>query len=279
MAFFFSKLPEIWPWLILIAAQMAALTSQRWLATVLLGLFVGVALTMDLLTPIAALFVALGLTLAARLPALSGRAAWLWHLAFVTWSVALGAHLWPGFHNLLVLDQVRAGPGSAPFSMYLNLDKPMVLFAVLLACPAILGHQRTIRPATLLAGLAVLPALFAVGVLSGAVKPEWTIPPWWLVFALSNLFLTCLTEEVFFRGYLQTKLAARFGPGVGLGLASILFGLAHFAGGAALVVFAALLGLACGLGYLATGRLWVPVLMHFGFNLTHLILFTYPAPV
>lgn len=61
--------------------------------------------------------------------------------------------------------------------------------------------------------------------------------------------------------------------------ASLLFGLAHFAGGPALVGFASILGLACGLGYYATRRLWVPVAMHFGFNLTHLFLFTYPGPL
>ncbi|MGL6500415.1 hypothetical protein ACSZOJ_19370 [Aeromonas dhakensis] len=48
-------------------------------------------------------------------------------------------HLIPGFTNLKVLDQVQAGPASVPFNMYLNLDKPLVFFGLLLAWPALLG--------------------------------------------------------------------------------------------------------------------------------------------
>ncbi|MBF5041863.1 MULTISPECIES: CPBP family intramembrane glutamic endopeptidase [Myxococcaceae] len=36
-----------------------------------------------------------------------------------------------------------------------------------------------------------------------------------------------LAEELFFRGYLQTRLVARWGRGVGIGLTALLFGLMH----------------------------------------------------
>nr|WP_254438024.1 CPBP family intramembrane glutamic endopeptidase [Ruegeria arenilitoris] len=125
----------------------------------------------------------------------------------------------------------------------------------------------------------LLPTLFLLGLTTGAVRPEIGLPSWWLIFALSNLFLTCLTEEAFFRGYLQSVFISKTGTTIGIVAASLLFGLAHAGGGPALVVFASILGAACGLGYFATGRLWVPVLMHFGFNALHLALFTYPGPV
>src|SRR5476649_2891031 len=48
-------------------------------------------------------------------------------------SVGLMLHLIPGFHNLRVLDGVRMGPESAPFTMYYNFDKALVPF-VLLIC-------------------------------------------------------------------------------------------------------------------------------------------------
>nr|WP_253284756.1 MULTISPECIES: CPBP family intramembrane glutamic endopeptidase [unclassified Ruegeria] len=130
----------------------------------------------------------------------------------------------------------------------------------------------------LVAGLLLLPGLFLLGLAVGAIQPEFSVPRWWLVFVLSNLFLTCLTEEAFFRGYLQSAIISRLGAVGGVIAASLLFGLVHFGGGPALVVFASILGLACGLGYYATQRLWVPVAMHFGFNLVHLLLFTYPGP-
>ncbi|MDA7964638.1 CPBP family intramembrane glutamic endopeptidase [Ruegeria sp.] len=278
MTVFFASLPVIWPWLILITAQIATLTRNWWLGLGLLGLFGLVALFTGLITVTAVAVMALGLLGAAYLPRLRGGAALAGHLALVAWSLALGAHLLPGVHNLLVLDQVHAGPGSAPFTMYLNLDKPMVFFTVLLAWPAILNGGSTLRVWPLVTGLTLLPALLLLGGLSGAVRPEFGLPPWWLIFALSNLFLTCLTEEVFFRGYLQSVIGARLGAATGLIAASLLFGLAHFGGGPVLIGSATLLGLACGLGYWATGRLWVPVLMHFTFNILHLTLFTYPGP-
>ncbi len=118
-----------------------------------------------------------------------------------------------------------------------------------------------------------------IGLFAGAVKPEFGLPHWWFSFALFNLFLTCLTEEAFFRGYIQSLITSKAGAALGVAAASLLFGLVHFPGGLALVTFASILGAACGLGYYATGRLWVTTLMHFAFNAAHLAFFTYPAPV
>ncbi len=278
MTHFLPLLPTLWPWLVLIAAQISALTGRSVIATALLAVFGVIALMQGLLSPGAALLILLGLLGARQLPRLTGVPRAIGHLAFIGWSLVLALHLLPGVHNLLVLDQVQSGPESSLFTMYVNLDKPMIFFAAVLASPAMLRSRNAIRTLPLVAGLVLLPGLLTVGVVSGAIHPERGLPEWWLIFALSNLFLTCLTEEAFFRGYLQSAIATRLGPIAGIAAASLLFGLAHAAGGALLVVFASLLGLACGLGYFATGRLWVPVLMHFGFNLAHLLLFTYPGP-
>lgn len=279
VANFLSLLPVIWPWLILVAAQMAVLAGQSGLGLMLLAVFGATALTIGLLSPMAIVITCAVLFGASRLPELKGRAAGVGHLALIMMCVALGAHLLPGFHNPQILEQAHAGPGSTAFTMFLNVDKPMVFFAVVLAWPAMRNSGQSINMPSLALGLGTLPFLFVIAVFAGAVKPEIGLPPWWLIFAFSNLFLTCLAEEAFFRGYLQSALSSRLGAAGGLALASILFGLAHIAGGPALVVFAALLGLACGLGYFGTGRLWVPVAMHFGFNFAHLAFFTYPGPV
>jgi len=278
MAHFLSLLPVIWPWFILIAAQLYAVSGKQGLGLSLLVLFASLCPSLGLMTPLAALVAGAGLFGAAFLPRLHGPVSAAGHLLLILWSVALAAHLVPGFHNFLVLDQVLAGPDSTDFTMYLNLDKPLILFAVLLAWPGMTGGATETRIKPLACGLLILPALYALGLSTGAVRPEVGLPPWWLIFVLSNLFLTCLTEEAFFRGYLQSAIASKIGAPLAVTAASLLFGLAHFPGGPALVVFASILGAACGLGYYATGRLWVPVLMHFGFNALHLALFTYPGP-
>lgn len=53
--------------------------------------------------------------------------------------VGLAAHLFPGFNNLLVLDKVSKSTESSAFSLYLNFDKPMILFALLLMFPSLLN--------------------------------------------------------------------------------------------------------------------------------------------
>ncbi len=278
MAYVLTLLPMIWPWLILIAAQITALSGRMCVALALLVLFISVSSVANLITPWAIAVIAIGLLGAATLPRLSGAMAIAGHTLLILWCFSFGAHLVPGFNNLLVLDQVHAGEKSAPFTMYLNLDKPMVFFAVLLAWPSMLFARQKTNATWLVIGLALLPLIFLAAVSIGALRPEAKLPPWWLVFAVSNLFLTCFAEEAFFRGYLQSLFSSKLGPIGGVVAASLLFGLAHFGGGPALVIFATVLGLGLGLAYAATGRLWVPIAMHFAFNFVHLAYFTYPVP-
>ncbi|MGR3760599.1 lysostaphin resistance A-like protein [Roseobacteraceae bacterium NS-SX3] len=322
MAYLFQTLPQIWPWLILMAAMAAGWAGRRGLAFALLAACAAAAVAEGRLSPLAAAALATGLLFAAFLPRTRGVPALIGHAVLVLWSLALGAHLLPGVENLPVLDQVRAGPDSAPYSMHLNLDKPLVFLALLLAWPPLLkpagcpaARPGSARPEgallpfdpravsglaphlsnsaapnalytalrradnrAMFTGLLLLAALFPLALLTGALRWEPSLPAWTLLWMLSNLLLTCLAEEAFFRGYLQQGLSRRFGPAAGIGAASLLFGLAHLGAGPAVAGFASLLGLACGLGYWGSGRFGVPVLMHFAFNLTHLLLFTYPGP-
>lgn len=66
-----------------------------------------------------------------------------------------------------------------------------------------------------------------------AMEPVRNLPPvtWVMLLplALMGLFLQVFAEEVAFRGYLQSQLAARFAaPAVWLGLPALGFGLLHF---------------------------------------------------
>ncbi|GAB1044671.1 MAG: CPBP family intramembrane metalloprotease [Shewanella algae] len=194
-------------------------------------------------------------------------------------AVALTVHLLPGFDNLKLLDKVQASSGSAPFSMYLNLDKPLSLFLLLLAWPLVAGTPKSLprRKIILLALLfAATPALLGLASLSGAIHWDPKLPGWWWLFALNNLLLTCVAEEVLFRGALQQYLVKRGGALLGVTVASVLFGLAHLAGGWTLVLFAALAGVLYGLVFQLSGRLWLAALCHFCLNFCHLLLFSYP---
>jgi membrane protease YdiL (CAAX protease family) len=103
-----------------------------------------------------------------------------------------------------------------------------------------------------------------------------------LAWAPVNLFFTCLSEEAFFRGFVQQELACE-GSGtartlVALSAAALLFGLAHYAGGATYVLAGVIAGLGYGWAFLRTRRIESAMLVHFGVNAAHFLLFVYPRP-
>lgn len=269
-------LPDSLIWGALALAVLLCLVRQRLPGLILLGVALLAALYLGRLSPSALLITLAGLLLAWRTPGLPQP----WRGAALTlvllWAIALMLHLIPGFNNLKVLDQVQAGPASVPFNMYLNLDKPLVFFGLLLAWPALLGQGGAIRWRALALLLLPLAALLITAWQLGALKPEAGLPYWWWLFALNNLLFTCVVEEALFRGFIQQGVAARSRLWLGILVASLLFGAAHLAGGPLLMLFAALAGACYGLAFQFSGRLSVAIVIHFLFNFAHLALFTYP---
>ncbi|MEF1340315.1 CPBP family intramembrane glutamate endopeptidase, partial [Vibrio rotiferianus] len=136
----------IWLWGLLILATGAVFFRQKAVALVLLGLTLLSALFIGRIELIAFASTLVVLGVAYRLPMLASNQKtkpvyYLGLSAMIIWCVMLFVHLIPGFNNLQVLDKVTAGPLSAPFSMYLNLDKPLALFALFLAYPFLLGSE------------------------------------------------------------------------------------------------------------------------------------------
>ena len=88
------------------------------------------------------------------------------HGLFVLLALALALHWLPGFHNGRAIAPERLTADAVPFSMYLNLDKPLIGFWLLLVCPWIATrfNWRASLGATLM-GL----ALAAMGALGGAL--------------------------------------------------------------------------------------------------------------
>ncbi|MHC2148021.1 CPBP family intramembrane glutamic endopeptidase [Pseudomonas sp. 210_17 TE3656] len=199
------------------------------------------------------------------------------HALFVLLALGLALHWLPGFHGAKVIDKVVFSEGAVPFSMYLNLDKPLIGLWLLLACPWVL----TMGGKHLLPSLATtLPAVIAaclggawlLGMIAWA--PKWPEQAW--LWVLNNLLLVSLTEELLFRGYIQDGLQRLLkNQHLALLLAAGLFGLAHLGAGWHWVLLASLAGIGYGLAY-RYGGLIAAVLCHFGLNLAHFAGFTYP---
>lgn len=202
------------------------------------------------------------------------------HGLFVLLALALALHWLPGFHGAKVIDKAVLSAGALPFSLYLNLDKPLIGFWLLLACPWVLalGGKR------LVAGMALtLPGVIAaclggawlMGMIAWA--PKWPEQAW--LWTLNNLLLVSLTEELLFRGYIQGGLERlTHNKHLALLLAAALFGLAHLGAGWQWFALATLAGIGYGLAY-RFGGLFAAVLCHFGLNLVHFTGFTYPMLV
>lgn len=277
-------MPHLMPWftLFLAAALLWPPGTRRWALAPLAvawawALADGVVDAVALAGP-ALLIVAAALVHAGAGPA--SRAAG--HALFVVVAVLLFAHLLPGFHNLRVIAPAPLTPDAVPFGMYLNMDKPLVGFWVVLvlAPPMAAAHARLTLQAALLACAGAVTACLGLALALGVVgwAPKWPASGW--IWLLNNALLVTLAEEALFRGYVQERLTQwwrhhPWGAWAALAVAAALFGLAHYAGGWQWMLLAALAGVGYGVAY-RYGGLAAAVLAHLGLNAAHFGWFTYP---
>lgn len=127
-----------------------------------------------------------------------------------------------------------------------------------------------------LGGYAALHYGYGHWILGRSFRP--TLAPNFGQLVFLHLFVIGLSEEVFFRGYLQTQfnqsfgrpyrlLGARWGPG--LVLAALLFGLCHLAGGDLTRMRVVFFGLFAGWLRERTGSIAVPAAYHGASNVLY----------
>ncbi|APE31348.1 hypothetical protein BOX17_10550 [Halomonas aestuarii] len=213
-------------------------------------------------------------------PAVSPWLAWgrraMWGVA----SLGLVIHAWPGQEALVVAEQAVLKPGSVPMSLLFHHDKVLVAWSLLGWVPLFgvslgAGGGGPVWRLPLLVG-GGLAAIMGLAMGLGLLAWQPGLPALFWVFAIANLLNTCVAEELVFRGLLQRWLMGKVGPVAAVTATGALFGIAHLAGGVAFVLVATAAGLLYGLVYWWTGRLVWSVLVHWGLNLTHLLLFSYP---
>ncbi len=71
----------------------------------------------------------------------NARAKSIYEVGIVLSAIALFFHLWPGFHNPVVLNSVTVGPQSTPYTMYFNFDKALVPFLLVLCTSSLFKKE------------------------------------------------------------------------------------------------------------------------------------------
>ena len=199
-------------------------------------------------------------------------------------ALALAMHRLPGFHNPLLIANMKFSADAAPFTQYANFDKAavgLILLAFLCHRARSASDWKEVLSRT--APIAVLTAVstIAVAIALGYVRPDLKLSSYTPVFLVTNLLFTCVAEEAFFRGFLQDRLAKalnpiRFGEQVAILCSGLLFGIAHAGGGSRYVLFATLAGFGYAYAYSRVRRIEAPIIVHFTLNAVHFIGFTYP---
>jgi membrane protease YdiL (CAAX protease family) len=201
-------------------------------------------------------------------------------------SVGLSVHIMPGFSNPKVIVDVVFSKGGIPFSKHLNFDKTVVgLFLLGFTFKNLLSTPRAwltmLKKMTPIAGLTIVVILI-LSLVMGYVRFDVKWTPLFGIWVWSNLFFTCIAEEGVFRGFIQKHLVGilakyRYGAGIGMLIASSLFGLAHYPGGVRYMFLATVAGLGYGWAYHHTKSIEASILTHFLLNTLHFLFFTYPA--
>lgn len=189
-----------------------------------------------------------------------------------------------GFDNYKYVDSVVLTPNSSPYSLYFNLDKTAVgIFIIAFGYQVTKVNFLSIAKHIVISLGMMAILFFVLATVLGYSKFEPKLPYFTPIWILVNLFFTCLAEEAIFRRLIQQKiydsLPTKYALGVSLSVASLAFGLAHFNGGIMYIILASIAGLFYGYVYHKTKRIESAMLLHMLFNLTHLLLFTYPSLV
>lgn len=250
-----------------------------WLLLLLLVLVT--ALCAQALSAIALVWIALAVTgffLAEKLPRY--RVWIMWPLAI--YCLAMGMNLLPGFHSIALITPEHLGVSSIPFGMQYDLAKPiagLLVFAFIAPrCKNITEIIAALHPSYLwMLPIATVLSLAMFMGLQVDIKYVWWTP----IFVASNLLLSTIPEEAFFKSFIQHPLQERWGKKLWfLPLMGLLFAAVHsapmhvnpwkFYG---LLITA---GTAYAWSFYRSGKIETAIAAHIGVNTLHFLLLTYP---
>lgn len=202
-------------------------------------------------------------------------------------SVGLIFGFFSGFVSWPILKNVILTKDAAPFSLYMNFNKPFIGIAVLATGFPLLsdfrGFIRAFKDSLPLI-LAGVIALIILAFFLDLVRFELKFPPVFLFFVVNNLIFVSIIEEAFWRGFFQKECYRSLGAkGPVANIGCILITALCFAGvhgfwisSFPFIFFVFISGIVYGMVYQYTKVLEISILTHWFFNVIHFTFFSYP---
>jgi hypothetical protein len=186
--------------------------------------------------------------------------------------------------------KLRLFPGYTPYffthKFAVGLEMPLI---GLLPLAFLVPLARSVKDWTavingLLIGCVGISILAVLATLTNVTQWNFKLPTFATERLLSNLFLTCIPEEGFYRGFIQATLCkyfknVKFGKFFSLIVTSILFTAVHlyWSPDLATLGFVFLASMLYGGVYLISRRIESAILCHFLLNFIHMTFFSYHA--
>lgn len=199
-------------------------------------------------------------------------------------ALAMSQHKFAGFVQASLADNVRFSSDAPPMTHHASFDMisaGLILMAMFCNPAEKLAEWKDALRSVAPIIIGTLVIVLGIALVIGYVHWDFKLSSYTPIFLATNLLFTCVTEEAFFRGFMQEQLTRamsgwRAGPLLALSVSALLFGIAHVKGGPLFVLLAAIAGLNYGYAYLKTRRIEASILTHFSLNAVHFIAFTYP---
>ncbi len=200
--------------------------------------------------------------------------------------VLLVMHKMPGFNNLSIIQYAVIKPGSSNYSFWLNYDKAIAGLILIIGFVDTTNITKCIKTIFIWSAAGVLAIQLVVFLPSytlGYLSLSISLPEIIVIWLVSNLFITSVTEEALFRGFIQFRLQSLFeakrlpyAPIVAVLITASLFGVAHLGGGLFLVIASTVAGIIYGAVYILSRRIETSIATHFLTNAIHIVCWTYP---
>lgn len=196
-------------------------------------------------------------------------------VALIIVTICFKLHLIPGFPPVSIVSKFQIGLEGAVLGLF-----PLALLVPL--SRSIKDWKMALKG--VLAGCSGIGILAILATITGTTHWDFKLPTFMPIRMWSNLILTSIPEEGFYRGFLQRGLCHYFpdtkiGKTAALILTSILFAFAHvyWSPNIAILGFVFLASLLYGGVYLISGKIESAIVCHFLLNLIHMTFFEYHA--